>query len=85
MAADRDVGRPDPGSTPMGSAAGRQEMPAASPAHVAIPIDMETRIDGEQVRLLLSLGEASRYTVFGAVVIVGLAFAPHAPFWTIAW
>lgn len=45
------------------------------------PIDV--RIDAEQVRLLLDLGEASRLTVFGGIVVVGLAFWPHAPLWTI--
>lgn len=45
------------------------------------PIDV--RIDAEQVRLLLELGEASRLTVFGAIAVVGLAFWPYAPLWTI--
>ena len=53
----------------------------ARPLRRADPID--ARIDAEQVRLLLSLGEASRLTIFGAIAIVGLAFWPQAPLWTI--
>lgn len=44
---------------------------------------IETRIDAEHVKLLFSLGEASRWTVFGAIVIVGLAFYETAPIWSI--
>ncbi|PKQ07849.1 MAG: hypothetical protein CVT72_01880 [Alphaproteobacteria bacterium HGW-Alphaproteobacteria-11] len=51
------------------------------PVRRSHPID--ERIDAEQVRLLLELGEASRLTVFGAIVVVGLAFWPYAPLWTI--
>lgn len=46
--------------------------------------DLATRIDAEQVRLLLDLGEASRYTVFGGIMVVGLAFYPAAPVWITA-
>ncbi|HEX7777398.1 MAG TPA: ATP-binding protein [Parvibaculum sp.] len=43
--------------------------------------DLATRVAAEQVRLLLDLGETSRYTVFGGVLVVGLAFYPTAPVW----
>jgi signal transduction histidine kinase len=52
-----------------------------SPVLRTHPID--ARIDAEQVRLLLELGEASRLTVFGGILVVGLAFWPYAPLWTI--
>ncbi len=42
---------------------------------------IETRIDAEQVKLLMSLGEASRWTVFGGIAVVGLAFYQTAPIW----
>lgn len=45
---------------------------------------IETRIDAEQVKLLMSLGEASRWTIFGGIAVVGLAFYETAPLWTIA-
>lgn len=45
---------------------------------------IETRIIGEQARLLLSLGEASRWTIFGGILVVGLAFYPTAPIWATA-
>jgi signal transduction histidine kinase len=44
--------------------------------------DLATRIAAEQVRLLLDLGETSRYTVFGGILVVGLAFYPTAPIWS---
>ena len=56
--------------------------PAFGPVRRAYPI--ETRIDAEQVKLLLSLGEASRFTIFGAIAVVGAAFYETAPLWTIA-
>lgn len=43
--------------------------------------DLATRVAAEQVRLLFDLGETSRYTVFGGVLVVGLAFYPTAPVW----
>lgn len=46
--------------------------------------DLPTRIFGEQVRLLLDMGETSRYTMFGTILVVGLAFYPTAPIWTTA-
>lgn len=46
-------------------------------------LPIETRIDAEQVRLLLSLGEASRWTIFGAILIVGLTFFETAPVWAL--
>lgn len=45
---------------------------------------IEARIAAEQVKLLLSLGEASRFTVFGGILVVGLAFYPTAPIWATA-
>lgn len=48
------------------------------------PADLATRIDAEQVRLLLDLGETSKYTVFGGILVVGFAFYPTAPLWTTA-
>ncbi|MEQ9151327.1 MAG: hypothetical protein RLO06_07520, partial [Parvibaculum sp.] len=45
---------------------------------------IETRIDAEQVKLLMSLGEASRWTVFGGIAVVGLAFYETAPIWATA-
>lgn len=45
---------------------------------------IETRIAAEQVKLLLSLGEASRWTVFGGILVVGLAFYQTAPIWATA-
>ena len=56
--------------------------PMFGPVRRAYPI--ETRIDAEQVKLLLSLGEASRFTIFGAIAVVGAAFYETAPLWTIA-
>jgi signal transduction histidine kinase len=44
--------------------------------------DLATRIAAEQVRLLLDLGETSRYTIFGGILVVGLAFYPTAPVWS---
>ncbi|KAB7741259.1 hypothetical protein F2P47_05820 [Parvibaculum sedimenti] len=46
--------------------------------------DLPTRIFAEQVRLLLDMGETSRYTIFGAVLVVGLAFYATAPIWATA-
>lgn len=43
--------------------------------------DLSTRIFGEQVRLLFDIGETSRYTIFGTVLVVGLAFYRSAPLW----
>ncbi|MDR3498860.1 MAG: ATP-binding protein [Parvibaculum sp.] len=43
--------------------------------------DLATRVAAEQVRLLLDLGETSRYTVFGGILVVGLAFYQTAPVW----
>jgi signal transduction histidine kinase len=54
---------------------------AASIGPVRRKPDLETRIAAEQVRLLLDLGESSRYTIFGAIIVVGLAFYPTAPVW----
>ena len=45
------------------------------------PLDIGTRIEAEQVRLLFELGEASRLTMFWAILIVGLAFSATAPLW----
>lgn len=56
-------------------------IPAIGPVRRSWPI--ETRIDAEQVRLLLSLGEASRWTIFGGILIVGLAFLDTAPIWSL--
>src|SRR5690606_10961713 len=42
------------------------------------------RIEAEQVKLLLSLGEASRLTIFGAILVVGAAFYETAPIWATA-
>ena len=42
------------------------------------------RIEAEQVKLLLSLGEASRLTIFGAILVVGAAFYQTAPIWATA-
>lgn len=44
--------------------------------------DLETRIAAEQIRLLLDLGESSRFTIFGAILVVGAAFYTVAPVWT---
>lgn len=48
------------------------------------PPSLVSRINAEQIRLLLDLGAASRYSLFAAILIVGLAFHPTAPLWTIA-
>jgi hypothetical protein len=56
-------------------------IPAIGPARRSWPI--ETRIGAEQVRLLLSLGEASRWTIFGGILIVGLVFLDTAPVWSL--
>ncbi|MBX3492455.1 MAG: hypothetical protein KF899_05810 [Parvibaculum sp.] len=71
---------PEQGSTTTGADGAGAAAPPG-PVRRSYPID--ARIDAEQVRLLLELGEASRLTVFGAIVVVGLAFWPHAPLWTI--
>lgn len=44
--------------------------------------DLETRIAAEQIRLLLDLGESSRFTLFGVVILVGASFYTVAPVWT---
>ncbi|MEN6542508.1 HAMP domain-containing sensor histidine kinase [Parvibaculum sp.] len=46
--------------------------------------DLSTRIFAEQVRLLFDMGATSRYTLFGAILIVGLAFYRSAPIWATA-
>ncbi|MBX3490204.1 MAG: hypothetical protein KF769_03010 [Parvibaculum sp.] len=71
---------PEQGSTTTGADGAGAAAPVG-PVRRSHPID--ARIDAEQVRLLLELGEASRLTVFGAIVVVGLAFWPYAPLWTI--
>jgi len=43
--------------------------------------DLETRIAAEQIRLLFDLGESSRFTIFGAILVVGAAFYTVAPIW----
>lgn len=72
--------RPDP--------SGEDKSPPEAPAPMFGPVrrayPIETRIDAEQVKLLLSLGEASRLTIFGAIAVVGAAFYENAPLWTIA-
>ena len=72
--------RPDP--------SGEDKKPPEDPAPMFGPVrrayPIETRIDAEQVKLLLSLGEASRFTIFGAIAVVGAAFYETAPLWTIA-
>lgn len=45
--------------------------------------DLETRIHGEQVRLLYDLGATSRLTMFVAIIVVGLTYLPFAPLWTL--
>lgn len=72
---------PDKTSTKAETDGEAVDIAPSGPVHRAHPI--EARIDAEQVRLLLTLGEASRLTVFGGIVVVGLAFWPHAPIWTI--
>lgn len=62
--------------------AGHGEAAVAGSVRRAYPI--ETRIAAEQVKLLFSLGEASRLTIFGVILVVGLAFYQTAPLWTIA-
>ena len=60
------------------------EPDATSPAPIGIvrrQPDLAARIAAEQVRLLLDLGETSRYTIFGGILVVGLAFYPTAPVW----
>lgn len=67
-----------------------REAPEADEAELAMKgrarrqPDLATRINAEQVRLLLDLGETSRYTVFGGILVVGLAFYPAAPVWATA-
>ena len=46
--------------------------------------DLATRIFAEQIRLLFDLGAASRYTIFGAILVVGLSFYGSAPVWVTA-
>lgn len=48
------------------------------------PPDLATRIEAEEVRLLFDLGETSRYTILGGILVVGLAFYPTAPIWATA-
>lgn len=60
----------------------QEEAPAVGPIRRTLPV--ETRIDAEQVKLLLSLGEASRFTIFGGLIVVGAAFYETAPIWSIA-
>lgn len=60
---------------------GIDAMDAIGPIRRSPPI--ETRIDAEQVKLLLALGESSRFTVFGAILIVGAVFYETAPAWAI--
>ncbi len=55
---------------------------AAAAGRIHRKPDLETRIAAEEVRLLLDLGGSSRYTIFGAILIVGLTFYPTAPVWT---
>jgi signal transduction histidine kinase len=43
--------------------------------------DLATRVAAEQVRLLFDLGEANRYTIYGAIIVVGIAFYQTAPVW----
>jgi len=71
----------EPGQNSTAAESASAAIGTAGPTRRTHPID--ARIDAEQVRLLLELGEASRLTVFGGIVVVGLAFWPHAPFWTI--
>lgn len=44
--------------------------------------DLETRVAAEQIRLLLDLGESSRFTLFGVILLVGASFYTIAPLWT---
>lgn len=76
------VTEPSTADTPAATAsAGDNAIPDLGSMRRQWPI--ETRIDAEHVRLLFSLGEASRWTVFGAILIVGLAFYETAPVWSI--
>ncbi|MCF8469852.1 MAG: HAMP domain-containing histidine kinase [Parvibaculum sp.] len=61
--------------------AGHGEAAVAGSVRRSYPI--ETRIAAEQVKLLFSLGEASRFTIFGIILVVGLTFYQTAPLWTI--
>lgn len=56
----------------------------AMTGRVRHPPDLATRIEAEEVRLLFDLGETSRYTLFGGILVVGLAFYPTAPLWATA-
>ncbi|WP_049767682.1 sensor histidine kinase [Parvibaculum lavamentivorans] len=68
---------------PAGTEAG-QPQEAVFPGTVRRNPPIETRIVAEQVKLLLSLGEASRWTIFGGILVVGLAFYQTAPIWATA-
>lgn len=46
--------------------------------------ELAARVAGRQIALLLELGDTSRFPIFGAIILVGLAFYPAAPLWTIA-
>lgn len=71
---------PNPDSPAEGAPAAEEEaFPPLGAMRRSHPI--ETRIDAEQVKLLMSLGEASRWTIFGGIAVVGLAFYETAPIW----
>ncbi|MEQ8378590.1 HAMP domain-containing sensor histidine kinase [Parvibaculum sp.] len=74
---------PTPDNPAQGVPAAEEEViPPLGAMRRTYPI--ETRIDAEQVNLLMSLGEASRWTVFGGIAVVGLAFYETAPIWATA-
>lgn len=72
----------EPDSPLGGSMPQKEAAPAFGPVRRHYPI--ETRIAAEQVKLLFSLGEASRFTIFGGILVVGLAFYQTAPIWATA-
>ena len=55
----------------------------AAPRRARRVAEIATRVDAEQIRLLFDLGETSRYTIFGAILVVGLSFYATAPLWTV--
>lgn len=76
------VNRPNEADLPEPAAPAEEDaIPELGAVRRTYPI--ETRIDAEQVRLLFSLGEASRWTIFGGILIVGLAFFETAPVWSL--
>lgn len=73
-----------PPTSPPGAAPARPEQPHTA-ATFTEPVrrkpDIGARILAEEIRLLIDLGQSSRYSMFFAVLVVGAAFYGVAPLW----